>query len=359
MRLTDDKIDNSITNFAEFDKHEKILPFEDKNTGLKGFIAIHNTNLGPAAGGTRYWTYASEEAALHDVLNLSRAMTYKCAMSGVQYGGGKGVIIADPGHKKTEDLLKEYAKQVNLLNGKFYTGEDVGIGEQDVRILAKYSNFIIGRPGIGGDPSPWAALGVFYAIQASLQFVFGSDEIKGRTFAIKGVGKVGSTLCHLLSQNGGIVTIADLDPQAVKTIRASIPNVKVAAPSTIHTLPADVYCPCALGNEFTEQTVLELRCKIVCGGANNQLASQEVGDLLFKRGITYIPDYLANAGGLINVVAELDQGGYSKEHVTERVKQIRVTAKAVLEDAHKNNESTSRVTDYLAQDIFLKKAPLH
>jgi len=254
MRFIENGIDDSITTLAEFDKHERILSFEDKDTGLKGFIAIHNTNLGPAAGGTRYWRYDSEERALYDVLNLSRAMTYKCAMAGVSYGGGKGVIIADPKHKKTEHLLKEYAMQVNLLNGKFYTGEDVGINEDDIRILSKYSNFIIGRPGIGGDPSPWAALGVLYAIQASLEFVFGSPEIKGHTFAIKGVGKVGGILCHLLSQNGGDVTVADIDPQAIKTIQKSLPDIKVVQTSQIHKTPVDVYSPCALGNELTKQT---------------------------------------------------------------------------------------------------------
>lgn len=355
MRFTKEEIGHSVAAFEEWDKHERILTFDDKNTGLKGFIAIHNTSMGPAAGGTRYWTYSSEEEALEDVLNLSRAMTYKCAMAGVLYGGGKGIIIANPQHKKTEKLLKVYANEVNSLGGRFYTGEDVGIDENDVKVLSKYSNFIIGRSGIGGDPSPWAALGVFNAIQESLQFCFGSEKIKGRSFAIKGVGKVGSVLCNLLAQHGANITIADINPNAIKTTQQKVPRVRVVPSSEIHKLLVDVYSPCALGNEFTEQTVSELQCKIICGGANNQLASREAGELLFKKGITYIPDYLANAGGLINVVAELDKDGYSKEHVEEKVKQIRITAKAVLDDSHKNNKSTSRVADDIAQDIFLKK----
>lgn len=345
-------------NLPEFDGHESVSFIEDKATGLKGFIAIHNTNLGPAAGGTRYWKYASEEAALRDVLNLSRAMTYKCALAGVHYGGGKAVIIASPRYKKNEALLKAYANKVNQLNGSFYTGEDVGIGEKDVQILAKYSYFIIGRPGMGGDPSPWAALGVFYAIQASLKFLFGNSEIKDRTFAIKGAGKVGGELCRLLYENGGKVGIADINRKKTEALRKSFPGIEILNSSEIHQKAVDVYCPCALGNEFNAQKVAELQCKIICGGANNQLASQKIGELLYEKGIVYIPDYVANAGGLINVVAELDKDGYSKENVEDRVKQIRVTVKAILESANKSRESTSRVTDEFAQEIFLKKRTL-
>jgi len=353
MRFTEDQIAHSITTFAEFDNHERILPFEDKHTGLKGFIAIHNTNLGPATGGTRYWKYSSEEEALRDALNLSKAMTYKCAMAGVPYGGGKAVIITNPKYKKTEALLKAYAYEVNKLSGNFSTGEDVGMTEDDIRILLKYSNFINGRPEIGGDPAPWAALGVFSAIQASLQFLFGFDTIRGRSFAIKGVGKVGGVLCRLLSQSGGEVTIADINPNAIKTMQRSFPNVKVVQPSQIHKIAVDVYCPCALGNEFTEQTIPELRCNIICGGANNQLASERIGELIFKNGIVYIPDYVANAGGLINVVAELEKEGYNRERVTKKVKQIRVTTEAILKAAQQSHKAVSQVADEFAQKIFL------
>ena len=339
----------------EFDDHESVSVFEDKTTGLKGFIAIHNTNLGPAAGGTRYWEYSSTEAALRDVLNLSRAMTYKCALAGVSYGGGKGVIIAHSRYQKTEDLLKAYTREVNRLNGQFYTGEDVGIDEDDVRILSQYSNFIIGRPGIGGDPSPWAALGVFYAMQAGLNFVFGSPNVEQHTFAIKGLGKVGRELCRLLYESGGKIIVADINPEVVQLVHESFPGVQIADPSEIHRQKVQVYSPCALGGEFTDQTISELQCKIICGGANNQLASRRMGDLLHEKEIVYIPDYIANAGGLINVVSELDQEGYNREEVVDKVKQIRITTKAILEAAQKDRIPVSRVADEFAQEIFSKK----
>lgn len=342
-----------LAELAEFDAHEIVFTFENKNVGLKGFIAIHNTNRGPAVGGTRYWKYASEKDALRDVLNLSKAMTYKCAIAGVSYGGGKGVLMADPRHQKTAALLGAYTHEINKLKGRFYTGEDVGIDENDVRILSQYSRFIIGRPGVGGDPSPWAALGVFYAIQASLEFLFGSLEIKNHTFAIKGIGKVGNELCRLLYQNGAKITVADIDPARVASARKSFPNIAIANSAEIHKKAVDVYCPCALGSEFTKQTIAQLPCKIICGGANNQLENEKAGKAIHEKGILYIPDYVANAGGLINVVAELDQGGYNKEHVVERVRNIKKTVHDILTFSKRQEKSTAQVADELARSLFV------
>ncbi|MBI2643996.1 MAG: Glu/Leu/Phe/Val dehydrogenase [Candidatus Wildermuthbacteria bacterium] len=338
----------------EFDNHELVSFFSEKKSGLRGFIAIHNTNLGPAVGGTRYRQYASDIEALRDALNLSKAMTYKCALADVPYGGGKGVIIAHSRRAKTENLLYAYAQKINLLNGSLHTGEDVGIDEMDMRILLKKSPFIIGKPNIAGDPSPWAAKGVFYAIKAALKLALGNSEIAGRVFAIKGLGKVGGELCHLLYENGAIIIAADVDKTKTQSMQKKFPKVKIVRPSEIHKEKVDVYSPCALGNEFTQTTVKELRCKIICGGANNQLANGKVGMLLHRKGILYVPDYLANAGGLINVVAELNPKGYNKARVEECVENISNTTEKILNLSQKEKQPTNYIADMLAEQIFLR-----
>ncbi len=339
----------------EFDKHKLVSFFYDKATGLRGFIGIHNTKQGIAVGGTRYWNYKSEDEALADALKLSRAMTYKCALAKVPYGGGKAVIIANPALiKDKQKLLVAYARAVNMLHGTFYTGEDVGISEQDVSVLMKESKFMIGRPGFAGDPSPWASLGVFYAIQAGLTFLFGSGKIEGHTFAIKGAGKVGGELLRLLYENGGSIVAADVNLKNMQEIKKRFKNIRIVKQTEIHRQRVDVYCPCALGNEFSKTTISELNCKMICGGANNQLSSSEAGEILHKRKILYIPDYLANAGGLINVAAELDKDGYKKERVELKVKQIKNTAEHIIELSQKTNMSTSKVADGLAMEMFYK-----
>ncbi|MEK7193678.1 MAG: Glu/Leu/Phe/Val dehydrogenase dimerization domain-containing protein [Patescibacteria group bacterium] len=346
-----------ITEFREFDDHELLTCFSDKKSGLRGFIAIHNTNLGPATGGTRYWHYRSERDALHDVLRLSKAMTYKCALARVPHGGGKGVIMANSNHHSKKEFLEAYAKRINLLNGSFYTGEDVGLTKEYVETLARHSRFIIGRERFAGNPSPWAAKGVFYAMEAALEAVFGSPEIQGHTFAIRGVGKVGEMLCNLLYDRGGEITIADINSDRIKSVKRKFPRVSVVSPAEIHKQRVDVYAPCALGDEFNKKTIPQLRSQIICGGANNQLSSSEDGNRLHSWGILYIPDYLANAGGLINVVAEIDSGGYSRRKVERKVKGIKNMAKKIIELSVKKNQPTSEVADRLAEEIFLKKKP--
>lgn len=342
-----------IANLPEFDNHEAVVYAVDERVGLKSFIAIHNTNLGPATGGTRYWNYASEEEAIRDVLRLSQAMTYKCALARVPYGGGKGVIIGNAHNPRKGYLFASYAHRVNLLNGTFYTGEDVGLTQANLHILEKESKFIIGRERIAGNPSPWAARGVYYAILAALQAVFGNSEIAGRTFSVKGVGKVGSVLCGLLYERGGKVFVADLAPEKIKSIKRKYPRVEVMRPLEIHKQKVDVYAPCALGGEFNKKTIPQLRCKVICGGANNQLASHEDGERLHSWDILYVPDYLANAGGLINVVAELDKRGYSRRRVERKVRGIRATTKKIIELSRKKNQPTSHIADRLAEGIFL------
>ncbi len=346
--------DINIENLPEFDNHEMVSFFYDEKTGLKGFISIHNTNLGNATGGTRYFKYNSDEEALRDGLRLSRAMTYKCALANVPYGGGKAVLIRDDKKPKTKEFLFAYAKKINLLGGNFNTGEDVGISEKDAEILAQKSKFIIGGPNGAGDPSPFASLGVFYATRAALKSVFGNEEIKGKSFSIKGLGKVGFELCRLLYEEGAIITVADIDEKAVKAAQNKFPKIKIVKPEQAHKERVDVYSPCAMGNEFNAKKISELKCKIICGGANNQLSSQKDGEILYKKNILYIPDYLANGGGVINVVDELEKGGYSRERVIGRVKNIQNTAAKVTELSQKLKKPANYVADELAEKIFKK-----
>lgn len=344
-----------LSDLPEFDDHELVSVANDNKTGLRSIIAIHNTNLGPATGGTRYLHYSSEEEAIRDALKLSRAMTYKCALAGVPFGGGKGVIIGNHNARRKRDVLIEYAKRVDLFKGTFSTGEDVGINERDVSLMALHSRFINGRPSIGGDLSPWAAKGVLYSMGASLGAVFQNSEIGGKSFAIKGIGKVGSLVCEFIYKMGGRVMIADIDSKKIQWAKKKFPNVEVVKPHEIHRQRVDVYLPCALGNEFNKKTIPQLRCKIICGAANNQLASSEDGVRLHSWGILYIPDYLANAGGLINAVAELRKGGYHRRWVKKKVKAIRGTTKKVIELSKRLNKPTSELADRLAEKIFNKR----
>lgn len=344
-----------LGEFEEFDNHELVASFADKKSGLRAFVAIHNTNLGPATGGTRYWHYHSEEEAIKDALRLSRAMTYKCALARVPHGGGKGVIIANSHNPHKREFLSSYAKRINLFRGNFTTGEDMGITEDDIVFMLKHSPYINGRPNVAGDLAPWAALGVFYAMRGALESLWGSSSMEGRTVGIKGIGKLGFELCKLLENEGVQIIAADINSQRVKLAQRKFPNMKIVNPSEIHKQRVDIYAPCALGDEFNKKTIPQLKCQIVCGGANNQLASREDGERLHSWGILYVPDYLANAGGLINVVAELDKKGYSRRRVQRKVKAIKVTTKKIIALSQKQNKPTSEVADRLAEAIFMKR----
>ena len=343
-----------ITNLPEFDDHELVSFISDTKTGLRGFIAIHNTNLGSATGGTRYWHYTSELEALKDVLRLSRAMTYKCALAGVPYGGSKAVIISNDCAPKNEKFLKSYARRINLFNGTLRTGEDVGINQKDVDTLSKYSPYIIGSKKLAGDPGPWAALGVFNALCTTLKEVFGNEDLHNRTIAIQGLGKVGFGVAKLAYARGAKIVAADLKADAVRAARRNLKNIKIVSPGEIHKQKVDVYSPNALGGVINERTINEFRCSIICGGANNQLKSNYYGNALHRLGILYVPDYVANAGGLINVVAELDTRGYSKNRVLKKTIAIRGTVKKIIALSKKKKKPTNEIADELAQKIFLR-----
>jgi len=342
-----------VERMPEFSNHEALVFFSDKKTGLRSFVAIHSTVLGPATGGTRCFEYRSEVDGLKDALRLSRSMTYKCALAGVPFGGGKGVILIDSKRKKSMAMLRAYAKSINTLGGRFSTGEDVGLTEYEVASMEKVSPHING-PTSAGELGPWAALGVFSAMKASLQEIFGSSSFEGRTFAIKGVGKVGSILCELIYQSGGTVTIADINPSQIKKVVRKHARVRVVSSHQIHREKVDIYAPCAMGNEFTSDTISQLRCSSICGAANNQLTTPGIGEKLYGEGILYIPDYIANAGGLINAVAHLMKGEHREAWVRRKVEHIEKTAESLIELSKKLKKAPSSVADHLAEDIIKK-----
>jgi glutamate dehydrogenase/leucine dehydrogenase len=317
---------------------------------LRAYIGIHSTSLGPALGGTRLKEYDSESAALRDVLNLSKAMSYKCALANLPYGGGKAVILASPEMDKQE-ALKAYARLVDKLKGLFKTGTDVGITDDDVALMGNHTSHMLGLTEADrGDMTTGktAGLGVFYAMKAALTKLYGNTDFTGRKVAIKGVGKLGSELARLVHEAGGELYVSDVSDAALQDLKVRIPEVNIVDNAAVHTQEVDIYAPCALGSEFNEQTIAELRCKAVVGGANNQLASNEAGDKLSAAGILYAPDYIANAGGLIYVADELEPGGFNKERVVERTKAIEQTMLDIFETAQRENQPTHRAADAIA-----------
>lgn len=342
-----------ISDHPEWADHEAVVYASDRASGLRAVIAIHNRNRGPAAGATRYWRYGSEEDALRDALRLSRAMTYKCALAGVPYGGGKGVIMAG---EKTDKraVLRAYARRVDMLHGAFYTGEDVGMTTADVRLMARETPYIIGTSRRFSRPAYWTAVGVFSAMERVVDRVL-HGTLAGRTVAVKGLGKVGFALAEMLCRAGAKIVAADIDPQRVRLLRSICPGATIVSPREIHRARADVYAPCALGGEFTRRTVRELRTPIVCGGANNQLSSPEEGERLFRAGIAYVPDYLVNSGGLVNVIAERNRGGYRESWVADKVRRIGETALRVVAESGRRRKPTSEIADRMAERLFKKR----
>lgn len=330
--------------------HKAVVSFYDKKTQLKGFIAIYNTNIGPAFGGTRFYEYKKEENALDDALRLSRGMAYKCALAGIKGGGGKGVIIKDKNTHKTKEFFKKYAEVINIFNGNFYTGEDIGMNSKDITLLRKQSKFILGT--VASCPAYWTAVGVFNSIKAVLKYYFSSSEISKYSFAIKGVGKVGSYLLDLLYKEGGRIFVADINPLVIKDISKRYKNVKIVSPDVIHKLKVDVYAPCAIGGEFNDKSIKEINCKIICGGANNQLVNDSLGGKIFKKGIIYIPDYLVNSGGLISVTEELNARGYSEKRVAQKVYKIAKRVLEVLQLSEKLKKPTNFIANELAESVI-------
>lgn len=330
--------------------HEEIVFCHDKNVGLKAIIAIHNTSLGPALGGTRMWNYKSEEEALIDVLRLSKGMTYKASAAGLNLGGGKAVIIGDPKTQKSEGLFRAFGQYVNSLNGKYITAEDVGTSVNDMEHVYMETQWVTGIPkdfGGSGDPSPYTAHGVLMGIKAAAHEKFGTDSLKGMRVAVQGLGNVGSNLVKYLTEEGAKVIVSDIDQTRVK-YHHDVYKVDVVSPDQILGIECDIQAPCALGAIVNDKTIGEFKCKVIAGGANNQLAEARHGDQLRELGILYAPDYVVNAGGLMNVFVELE--GYSPERAFEKTRKVYDNVKKVIEIAKRDNIGTHTAADRVAEE---------
>ncbi|MBC7466600.1 MAG: Glu/Leu/Phe/Val dehydrogenase [Bdellovibrio sp.] len=330
--------------------HEQVVFCQDKSVGLKAIIAIHNTALGPALGGTRMFNYKTEEEALVDVLRLSKGMTYKAAAAGLNLGGGKAVIIGDSKTQKSEGLFRAFGQFVNSLNGRYITAEDVGTSVGDMEQIYMESPFVTGIPkdfGGSGDPSPYTAHGVLMGIKAAASEKFNTDSLKGMRIAVQGLGNVGSNLVKYLVEEGAVVTIADIDQSRVKMHHDKY-GVAVVGPDQILGIECDIQSPCAMGAVVNDQTIANFKCKIIAGGANNQLATAKHGDQLRELGILYAPDYVVNAGGLMNVFVELE--GYAPERAFDKTKKVYDNVKKVFEISKRDNIGTHLAADRLAEE---------
>lgn len=336
----------------DFDNHKSATFIYDPLSGLRGFIVIHRGGIvNPAFGATRIWGYPSEEDALIDALRLSRGMSYKSAMAGLNYGGAKAVIISPSGYSSRKHLLKTYTQWVNCLNGRFITGADVGVSDDDLKVMLEEGKYVVGGQS---DPVKFTALGVLYGIRVCLNEVFGDSSIVGRTFAIQGVGKTGMGLLRLIYDESKKIYVADVDNELIGRVKEGFPKVEVVSPSEIYQLKVDVFSPCALSHEVNFKNVSSFNCKIIAGSANNQLEKREVGELLHKLGILYAPDYVINAGGLITVVDEYEHTNSNEKRVERRVAKIKNTMKAIIEKSKRLRKATNVVADEMAEKIFHK-----
>lgn len=350
-RATERERATTVTDVFRSGDHEQVVFCRDEPAGLRAIIAIHSTALGPALGGTRFHPYPSEEDALADVLHLSRAMSYKNALAGLDHGGGKAVILGNPTRDKTEVVLRAYGRFVQSLGGRYITACDVGTYVEDMDIIARESEFVTGRSlahGGAGDSSILTAFGVFQGMRAAAEHVWGAPTLSGRRVGIAGVGKVGRHLVdHVLADGAGVI-VADVSERAIARVRAAHPEV-VVAPNTEALVrePIDVYAPCALGAALDDPTVTALRAKVVCGGANNQLEHPGVEKLLDERGILYAPDYVVNSGGVIQVADEIE--GFDFQRAKARVAKIFDTTREIFELAERDGVPPAVAADHLAE----------
>ena len=342
-----------VFDHAEFDNHESLHYFFDEPTGLRAIVAVHSTALGPAAGGTRRWTYANDDDALTDVLRLSRGMSYKNAVAGLKFGGGKAVILASDATPKSPELFRAFGRCVGSLGGKYVTAEDVGCSTDDMRYVREETEFVSGLPqsegDAGGDPSPWTALGCFQGIEAAAQARLGSDSVKGLRVAVQGVGHVGLNLCRLLHEAGAELVVADVNRDNLKMTTDELPAT-VVSPSELLFADVDVLAPCALGNILTSTTIPKIKAKIVAGAANNQLSTPADGLRLAERDILYAPDYVINAGGIISVEAEYYDEG-SEDDVRADVGRIKDRLQDIFVQAKETGRPPHELADELARRL--------
>ncbi|HLA55905.1 MAG TPA: Glu/Leu/Phe/Val dehydrogenase [Flavobacterium sp.] len=336
---------------ASFDNHEQIVFCNDKDTGLKAIIGIHNTVLGPALGGTRMWKYTNEWEALNDVLRLSRGMTFKSAISGLNLGGGKAVIIGDSKTDKTPEMIIKFGEYINSLSGKYITAEDVGTTTPDMDLIKSVTPFVTGiseEIGGSGNPSPVTAFGVYMGMKAAAKYQFGSDNLNGKKVLVQGIGHVGETLVDYLTKEGALVQITDINESRVHDVAAKY-GAAIFSGNDLYAADVDIYAPCALGATINDDTIGRLKAKVIAGAANNQLANEQVhGKILKDKGILYAPDFLINAGGIINVYAEIV--GYDKAEALRRTENIYNTALEIFNFADNNGLTTYQAALSMAQN---------
>lgn len=343
-----------LWSLPDFDGHEAVTHVSDHASGLRAIIAMHSTHLGPAAGGTRFWHYAAGEDALNDALRLSRGMSYKNAMAGLPLGGGKAVIIADEKRTKSPAMLAAFGRSVKMLGGKYVTAEDVGIGVADMQVVRRETRHVAGLPvaegAVGGDPGPHTSLGVFLGIKAAVRRALGKDSLAGLHIAMQGAGSVASGVARRAVQEGARLTIADVDGAKAAALAQEVGG-QVGDPATILSVEADVVSPNALGAILDDESIAQLRTPIVAGGANNQLARPEHGPALMARGILYAPDYVINAGGIINVSTEYLQDGDASV-VRSRIEGIPDRLEAIWSESVASGRDPATVADAMARKLI-------
>lgn len=330
--------------------HEEVVFFSEPSCGLKAIVAIHDTTLGPALGGTRMWPYASEEEAVIDALRLSRGMTYKASVSGLNLGGGKAVIIGDPKKDKSEALFRAYGRFIESLNGRYITAEDVNISVNDIDHIYTETNYVCGvakAHGGSGNPAPYTALGVFRGMQASATKTWGDKSLKGKVIGIQGVGSVGFELGKLVHEAGGKLLYTDISEENLARFKEAFPSAEYVAPDAIYDANVDIYAPCALGATVNDETIGRLKCKVVNGAANNQLKEDRHGQELKDRGILYAPDYLINAGGLMNVSIEFE--GWNDSKSRRMIDTIYDTTLDIFNIADERVIPVNQAADFLAE----------
>jgi len=339
----------------QFKDHEQVVYLHDKQSGLKAFIAVHDTTLGPAAGGCRMWHYDSEVDALNDVLRLARGMSHKNAVAGLKLGGGKAVIIGNSKTDKSEALFRAMGRMIDSLGGKYISAEDVGISVEDMEIAAEETPYVSGLtkgPHASGDPSPFTATGVYLGIKSAVKYKLGLDRLEGLTVAVQGIGHVGYYLCRHLHAAGAHLLVSDINQDSLNIARQEF-DAEIVDLDKILSADVDVLSPCALGAIINDDTIDHFRAKIIAGAANNQLARDDHGQSLMDRDILYAPDYVINAGGIINVAAET-RGAYDLDWVNAKVDKIYDSLQVIFERSVSENRPTNKIADELAHEIIAR-----
>lgn len=341
--------------FEQMEKygHEQLVFCYDKTSGLKAIIGIHNTTLGPALGGSRFWNYEKEEDAVTDVLRLSRGMSYKNSAMGLNIGGGKAVIWGDAKKDKSEELFRAFGKFVNSLGGRYITAEDVNTTVEDMNYVIMETDYVVGRDNVSGDPSPMTAFGVYRGIKAAAAHKWGSDSLKGKVIAVQGLGKVGMHLCEHLHDEGAKLIVTDINQESIDRAVKEFGATAVGL-NEIYGVQCDIYSPNALGATINDETIPQLKCEIVAGGANNQLKEARHGDILREEGILYAPDYVINGGGVTNVAEEFNPAGYNRDRAYARVSTIYDKLIKIFKIADEQNISTAKAADVMAEDRINK-----